>query len=120
MSLEAAATAQSDSLLPGLSYTLGQTASYITERRFSTWWPQGSNIYNYANGQRVIRFTITDAGNGLLDLSTIRLGFVIRNTHGANPLVLDGTTPMVLFSTLRVFSADSSSRRFCSYIAMSV
>jgi hypothetical protein len=36
MSLEAVASTQSDFLIPGLSYNLGQTASYVTGRRFAS------------------------------------------------------------------------------------
>jgi len=102
MSLEAAASVGEDFLLPGLNYTLGQTASYISGRRFATFWPQGSNVYNYATGQRVLRFTLTDPANGLLDLSSLRLAFVLRNT-GTTNLLVDSFTPMVLFSRMRVF-----------------
>ena len=103
MSLEAAATAQEDQLIPGLNFSLGATAAYVTDRKFSSFWPQGSNIYQYNTGQRVLRFQITDPGNGLLDLSTIRLGFILSNLDTTNALLLTGNSPMCLFGRMRVY-----------------
>jgi hypothetical protein len=46
MSLEAAASTQSDMLIPGLNYSLGQTAAFVTSRRFQSIQALGSNIYS--------------------------------------------------------------------------
>ena len=71
--LESVAAAQDDMLIPGLNFKLPQGASYVSGRRFSTLFPQGSNIYS-PTGTRLIRFVLSDATN-LLDLSTFRLAF---------------------------------------------
>ena len=42
--LESIAGAQDDMLIPGLNFKLPQGASYVSQRRFSTFFPQGSNI----------------------------------------------------------------------------
>ena len=71
--LESIAAAQQDVLIPGLNFKLPQGASYVSQRRMATFFPQGSNIYS-PQGTRLIRFVISDATN-LLDLSTFRLAF---------------------------------------------
>ena len=81
--LESVAAAQNDMLIPGLNFKLPQGASYVSARRFSTFFPQGSNIYS-TTGTRLIRFVLSDATN-LLDLSTFRLAFQITNGDGTNP-----------------------------------
>ena len=77
--LESVAAAQNDMLIPGLNFKLPQGASYVSARRFSTFFPQGSNIYA-TTGTRLIRFVLSDATN-LLDLSTFRLAFQIGRAH---------------------------------------
>ena len=76
--LESIAGAQDDMLIPGLNFKLPQGASYVSQRRFSTFFPQGSNIYS-PTGTRLIRFVLSDATN-LLDLSTFRLAFQLSST----------------------------------------
>jgi hypothetical protein len=97
MSLEAAASTQSDFLIPGLSYTLGQTAWYINARHFSSTMALGSNIYSWQTGQKVIRFLLTEPSGALVDLSTVRLAFDLKNNDGSNPLTLTGNIAHVSF-----------------------
>ena len=52
--LESIAGAQDDMLIPGLNFKLPQGASYVSQRRFSTFFPQGSNIYS-TTGTRLTR-----------------------------------------------------------------
>jgi hypothetical protein len=61
---------------------LGQTASYITARHFASVTALGSNIYSWQTGQKVIRFLITEPSGALLDLSTVRLAFDLKNNDG--------------------------------------
>ena len=74
MALESAAAAQEDFLIPGLNFKLPQSASYVSGRRFASFYPQGSNIYTPNGGTRLIRFVLSDAQN-MLDLSTFCLAF---------------------------------------------
>jgi hypothetical protein len=105
MALEGAAAGQADVLIPGLNFKLPDGASYISGRRFSTFFPQGSNIYSPNGGTRLVRFVISDANN-LIDLSTIRLAFHITNTSNAAParrLYLKGHPGMSLFQRVRIY-----------------
>ena len=99
--LESIAAASDDMLIPGLNFKLPQGASYVSQRRFSTFFPQGSNIYS-TTGTRLIRFVLSDATN-LLDLSTFRLAFQLSNTDGANYLQPTGHPGMCWFQRCRIY-----------------
>jgi hypothetical protein len=103
--LDAIVSTVDDAVVPGLGYSLGtqQTASYVRERHFSTFYPSGSNVYSVASGQRVLRFLISDGSKSYLDLNTIRLCFDITNTSAnARNLLLSGEHAACLFSRLTV------------------
>ena len=65
--LESTAAAQEDQLIPGLNFKLPSGASYISGRRFASFFLQGSNVYS-PTGTRLIRFVLSDATN-FLDLA---------------------------------------------------
>ncbi len=65
--LESHALATEDYLIDGLSFKLAPGASYVTNRRSVTFYPQGGNSYT-PNGVKVIRIGLT--GDGWLDPST--------------------------------------------------
>ena len=94
MSLEAAASVQEDMLIPGLSYSLSpggvlrHRAAVHRARR-----PRDRTFTRIATGQRVLRFTLSDPGNGLLDLSTVRLSFASPTRTAPLPLQLTGQCP---------------------------
>jgi hypothetical protein len=69
--MEAHANSVEDYLIDGLTYKLNAGASYVTNRRSVTFYPQGSNIYTPAQGVKLIKFTI--AGDEYLDPSTFRV-----------------------------------------------
>jgi hypothetical protein len=76
--LEAVTAAAEDFLIPGLSYNLQQGASYIRSRKWGSWFPLGSDVYSPVSGQKLLRFSISDATT-FLDLSTVRLSFQLVN-----------------------------------------
>eukprot|EP00972_Heterocapsa_arctica_P031059 4569704-Heterocapsa_arctica.AAC.1 len=67
-----------DSLIGPLSYKLKEGASYVTNRRSVSYFPQGGNTYS-PNGVKVINFNIT--GNEWLDPSTLRVMFQLNNNN---------------------------------------
>ena len=99
--LESVAAAQQDVLIPGLNFKLPQGASYVSQRRMSTFYPQGSNIYS-PQGTRLIRFVLSDATN-LLDLSTFRLAFQLQNVDPVNPLQATGHPGQCWFQRARIY-----------------
>ena len=88
-------------LIPGLNFKLPQGASYVSGRRFSTFFPQGSNIYS-TTGTRLIRFVLSDATN-LLDLSTFRLAFQLSNLDASNYLKPTGHPGQCWFQRSRIY-----------------
>jgi hypothetical protein len=99
--LESVAAAQDDTLIPGLTFKLPQGAAYVSGRKFSTFYPQGSNIYS-STGTRLLRFVLSDA-NHLLDLSTFRLAYQLKNDDGTNGLWISGHAGMSVFQRIRVY-----------------
>ena len=98
--VEVIANSLKDTLIDGLSFKLGKTASYITNRRRCTFHPQGSNMYTPANGTQLIKISLN--GSDWLDPSTIRITFDLYNTNGtaANRLRPIGG-PWSFFSRMR-------------------
>ena len=66
-----------DVLVDGLTYKMGPGASYITNRRSVTFYPQGSNVYSSTAGVKLVKMTI--AGDEYLDPSTFRIFFDLNN-----------------------------------------
>ena len=112
--LESIAAASDDMLIPGLNFKLPQGASYVSQRRFSTFFPQGSNIYS-TTGTRLIRFVLSDATN-LLDLSTFRLAFQMTNSDGANWMQPTGHPGMCWFNGAGSMWEGASAKTSCSPI----
>ena len=74
--MESHAQATEDYLIEGLSFKLAPGASYVTNRRSVSFYPQGGNSYA-PNGVKVIRIALT--GEGWLDPSTVRVMFDLNN-----------------------------------------
>ena len=97
--METVSNSIEDKLLDGLSYKLDGTASYITERKSSTYWAVGSNIYAPNAGTKVIKMVLN--GEGWLDPATVKIQFDVHNLDGTHPLrTLSG--PWSFFRRLRV------------------
>lgn len=121
--LQNIAAASTDVLVPGFSLAAPATASYVLDRTFTTHFPQGSNIYNSTQGQRMMRFVISDATR-FLDLSTLRLAFQVTNNVNF-PLYATGDPGACWFSRVRLYAGGtlledvlyynrvSSMRRLC-------
>ena len=75
--METIANSQEDVLIDSLSYKLGNSASYITDRKSVTFWPSGSNIYKTSSGTKVIKFQLNS--EGWLDPSTVMIYFDLVN-----------------------------------------
>ena len=91
-------TSAEDTLLQSLSYKLGGTSNYITNRRMCTFNASGSNVYSPASGTRILRFRLS--GDDFLDTDSVRVQFDVRNagTHNLRPL----NRPHAFFSRFRL------------------
>ena len=76
--MEAYTQSSEDALIDGLSFKLGNSASYITDRKSCTFQASGSNIYTGSgSGTKVIKFQLN--ADGWLDPSTTRVMFNLVN-----------------------------------------
>ena len=79
--MDAITNEANDTMINQLNFGLPETSQYITDRRFVTYFPSGSNIYSASGGgNKNIRFYISGDSNQYLDLSSIRLFANIKNT----------------------------------------
>ena len=78
MSLESTTNAIEDHLIDSISFKLQPGASYVTDRRSVSFFPQGSNIYKPQTGTKVIKIALTGTGEWL-DPSTVQLQFQLKN-----------------------------------------
>ena len=79
--METMTAASGDILIDALSYKLGNSASYITDRKSVTFWPSGSNIYKTTSGTKVIKFQLNS--EGWLDPSTVVVNFNLVNNDAS-------------------------------------
>ena len=87
--MEVYSSSVEDQLIDGLSYKLNPGSSYIIEKKMSTFFPQGSNVYTPNSGTRVMRFLLN--GDDWLDATNSLRVFFVRNLNGSAPLrVLGG------------------------------
>ena len=56
--MESHVNATEDFLIDGLSFKMGPSASYVTQRRSVTFYPQGGNQYS-PTGVKVIKISLT-------------------------------------------------------------
>jgi hypothetical protein len=97
--MEATAQSVEDFLIDGLSFKLRPGASYITNRRSVSYFPQGGNQYS-PNGVKVIRLMLT--GDSWVDPSTIRVMFNLVNNGTVNQKLYPVSGPWCFFRRLRV------------------
>ena len=84
--METVSNSIEDKLIDGLSFKLDATASYITDRKSSTYWAVGSNIYAPNAGTKVIKIVLSGDSGSWLDPSTVKFQFDVHNTDEAAPL----------------------------------
>ena len=89
MSLESTTNAIEDHLIDSISFKLQPGASYVTDRRSVSFFPQGSNIYKPETGTKVIKIALTGTGEWL-DPSTVQLQFQLKNEENKKLLVAGG------------------------------
>ena len=92
--METILTTVEDNILDALTFQLGSSSNYITERKSVSFYASGSNIYT-PQGTTLLKFHLTD-NSAWLDPSTIRLQFKLNNT-GGRPLTLLNANPANFF-----------------------
>ena len=78
--MEAITNGAEDFLIDGLSFKLPPGASYVTDRKSSTFWATGSNVYKSQSGVKVVKFQLNGDDGNWLDPSSVVFQFEIKNT----------------------------------------
>jgi len=90
-----------DQLIDGLSFKLGNSASYITDRKSVSFQATGSNVYTgNGTGTKVIKFQLNS--DGWVDPSTVRVMFSLVNNGAAAELLRTLQGPHSFFRRLRI------------------
>ena len=104
--MEAIANSSEDLLIDGLSFKLGNSASYITERKSVTFQATGSNIYTGSGaGTKVIKFQLNS--DGWCDPSTVRVMFNLENNDSAGEMLRTLQGPASFFRRLRISAKNA-------------
>ena len=105
--MEAITNASEDILIDGLSFRMPPGASYVTDRKCSTFWSTGSNVYNPTTGVRLVRFQLNGDDGNWLDPRSVMFQFTITNKDGdANKLLRPVGAPHLFFKRLRVLAGN--------------
>ena len=104
--MESHAQSVDDVLSESLSFKLRPGASYVTDRKSSTFHPSGGNDYS-SGGIRVIRFSLNS--EGWCDPSTLKVFMEIHNTSTTTGSVLKplSSNPNMWFRRLRILCNGS-------------
>ena len=99
--VEAIANGVEDFLIDGLSFKLKAGASYITQRRQSTFHPSGSNVYRAEQGTKLIKIQLN--GDSWLDPATVRIMFALENNDpDPTHLLRNVSGPWAFFRRMRI------------------
>ena len=67
-----------DALIDNLSLKPNKGSSYITDRKSTTFWSTGENVYRPSSGNRLLKFSLNDE-NGWLDRQSVMNYFTVQN-----------------------------------------
>ena len=98
--MESISNGVEDYLIDGLSFKLPPGSSYITDRRKSTCWASGSNIYKPPQGTKVVRFQLSGQDGTWLDPASVHIQFDLVNNGALRVRPLGG--PHLFFKRARV------------------
>ena len=97
--MEAHAQSVEDNLIDSLSFKLRPGASYVTDRKSVSYFPQGGNQYSPA-GVKVLKIMLN--GSDWLDPSTCKLFMNVRNDDGTNAMTPRVAGPWGMFRRMRM------------------
>ena len=106
--MESITNGAEDFLIDGLSFKLPPGASYVTERKSSTFWATGSNSYTPVGGVKLIKFQLNGDDGNWLDPSSVVFQFELVNTAAVgtigNNVLRPLGQPHLFFKRLRVLA----------------
>ena len=77
--MEAYPNGVEDYLIDSLSFKLPPGSSYIVDRKKSSFWAIGSNVYAPTTGTKVMKFHLSGEQGTWLDPGSVRLQFAVAN-----------------------------------------
>lgn len=92
-------------LLENFQYKLPSSHPYVTDRKQSSYFASGSNVYS-PNGTRVVRVSINDA-NGWVDPSSVLFQFTVQNKEPTPAKLLFPISAYGFFRRLRVMCGST-------------
>ena len=105
--MESITNGAEDYLIDGLSFKLPPGASYVQERKSSTFWATGSNIYKPDSGVKVIRFALNGDDGNWLDPKSVVVSFELKNeSTDTNKELRPVGGPHLFFKRLRVLAGS--------------
>jgi hypothetical protein len=102
--MEAISNGVEDYLIDGLSFKLPPGSSYITDRRNTTYWASGSNIYNPDTGTKLLKFYLAGDDGNWLDPSTVRIQFTLKNNSASGHYLRPLSEPYSFFRRVRILA----------------
>ena len=97
-----------DYLIDSLSFKLPPGSSYVVDRKKSSFWAIGSNVYAPTTGTKVMKFQLSGEQGTWLDPGSVRLQFAVRNTDTTSTKLLRPLGGAHLFiRRLRVLVANT-------------
>ena len=104
--MEAITNSAEDYLIDGLSFKLKPGASYVTDRKSSTFWSIGSNAYTPVGGVKLLKFQLVS--DDWLDPSSVVMQFELVNNAVVGTIGNDVLRPLgqprLFFKRLRVLA----------------
>ena len=106
--METIVNSADDLLIDSLSFKLKPAASYVVDRKSSTFWSIGSNAYTPVGGVKLIKFQLNGDDGNWLDPSSVVFQFELVNTAavaGVNDNISRPVgQPHLFFRRLRVLA----------------
>ena len=75
-------------MIDSLSFKLPPGSSYVVDRKKSSFWAIGCNIYAPTTGTKVMKFQLSGEQGTWLDPSSVRLQFAVKNNEGDGNKIL--------------------------------
>ena len=104
--METIVNSAEDFLIDSLSFKLKPAASYVVDRKSSTFWSIGSNAYTPVGGVKLIKFQLNGDDGNWLDPSSVVFQFELVNNEasGSAKILRPVGQPYLFFRRLRVLA----------------
>jgi len=104
--MESMTNSAEDYLIDGLSFKLPPGASYVTDRKSSTFYSICSSVYTPTGGVKMLKFQLNGDDGNWLDPSSVVIQFELVNTTaaGAGTVLRPIGQPHLFFKRLRVIA----------------